>query len=161
MEILITEEIIQDAKKKQKSKFILDRSFTKNEENHFAGFVGEALFHKQYPTAIYEGYSPDFFLKNKKIEIKTAGTNYTPKPFWQKAIPQEEIDNHDFDYIVIVSVMLDLSKGWLVGYLDRQSFMDKTFFTYPGDIPESGAEKYIRGGYTIRFDQLIPFPNHQ
>jgi hypothetical protein len=142
-EILITE----DQKKRAKELYefnVLNGSVTKGKGNE-VGALGEIIVWDKYKSKTkYVGdYNYDMIIKGVKVDVKTKAQNLPPS------------DHHTYnifafntkqkcDYYCFVVILNDLTKGWIVGWKEKEAFFKEAKFRKKGDVDDNTPNSSFR-----------------
>jgi hypothetical protein len=119
LEIDITPEMIAVAKESAKQISSLNNSITKGEAALW-GKLGEAIVAKAYPqNRPINTYNYDMIIDGHRVEVKTHRTTAIPKPHYYAHIPEFN-QRQETDAYMFCRVLYDMSKGWILGYLEPQ-----------------------------------------
>ena len=157
IEILITEEQRKRANELYDFK-ILKGSVTKGEGNK-VGALGEIIVWDKYKNiTTYEGnYDYDLIIKNTKVDVKSKLQTVPPQPNHTCNIFAYNT-RQKTDYYCFVVILSDLSKGWIVGWKDKESFFKEATFKKKGESDDNAPNSSFRfrdDCYCMRLDKLI------
>lgn len=120
----------------------------RNGSGNIAGFLGEECFLYHYPDAIrVNGYEFDMVLNNFKVEIKTKDRTIEPSSHFECSISTHN-PNQETDFYFFVSLLRqgdDYTKGYLLGYMDKDTYFKKAIMRKKGDIDPSN-------NFTVKHD---------
>ena len=137
--IKITNKHIELAEKMSKSMGTLNNSITKGQGN----IVGA-----EYLDIILDNtYDYDLIYKNKKIDVKSKKVTTPPKSYYECSIAALNT-KQKCDLYIFTRITKDLSKGWILGYLDKENYLNIRirFSTGPA---HHRRMKPIKSEYTI------------
>lgn len=101
------------------------RTIVKGEGN-VVGFAGEEMFSQAFPKAVKaDSRDYDFVLNGKKIDVKTRGSDKTPRMDWDCKIPEYSVNQQACDIYVFVISRNDASSGLVLGWISKQDFKAK------------------------------------
>lgn len=94
----------------------------------YLGYLGDAVFQKEYPYAEHCDRSDyDFLLAHNKIDVKSWWSKYKPKIEYFVQIPFRDIDRMPEVYVFIcLNVEHDI--GWIVGWIYAETFKETAAF---------------------------------
>jgi hypothetical protein len=156
--IYIKPEQIEEAKDLYNFKN-LKNSIT-NGESQLHGAVGEViameLLRSRGNEVKYEGdYNYDLISNGKKIDVKTIKSNHEPKDEYNANI---SAFNHtqQTDYYLWCYVSLDMTYGYVIGYLDKDEFYRIAELKKKGEI-DYGEWIFKSDTYTTKIKNLKKF----
>lgn len=95
-------------------------------QGNLIGFAGEAMFHKACPQALkVDSRDFDFKLGGLKIDVKTRGSDKSPRADWDCKIPSYSVAQQACDVYVFVITRNDATQGLVVGWITKASFKEK------------------------------------
>jgi hypothetical protein len=147
VEIIITPDMIREAKELAEQLGTLRNSIRKGEGN-LAGFLGEVCFLKHYVDAHRDNdYNHDIVIHNKRVEVKTKDRTVTPKPYYECSIANYNTKQLT-DYYYFVSLLREgtqYTKAYLLGYKTKDEYFKNAKFLKKGSIDPSN-------NFTVRAD---------
>jgi hypothetical protein len=156
--INITPEQIEEAKNLYDFK-CLKNSITKG-ESQLHGAVGEViameLLRSRGNEVKYEGdYNYDLISNGKRIDVKTIRTDKEPTDEFNANI---SAFNHtqQTDYYLWCAVSIDLSYGYVIGYLDKDEFYKIAELKKKGEI-DWGNWMFKSDTYTTKIKNIKKF----
>lgn len=84
---------------------------------------------------------PDFVLYGKRVDVKTVKRKVPPRPDYTAQITARH-KSYPIDELFFLSYEYSINKMWLLGGIDKPSFLKKAFYYKEGDR--------VHGDYTIR-----------
>jgi hypothetical protein len=147
VEVLITQEMIEEAQRKSKEMGVLKRSIRKGKGN-VIGFLGEFVAHKVLGGMIDNDFDHDILLDDfmTTIDVKTKSTTVTPTPNYDCSVTVSNL-HQKCDYYCFVRVKDDYSKGWYLGTYEKQAYLKDAIRMNKGDYDPSN-------NYTVKDDCL-------
>ena len=132
-EISVTQEILEDAKKKASDMGRIKNSITKGDGN-IAGFLGEFLCASLLPygSKISNTYDYDIVSGDKFIDVKTKRTKVAPREYYDCSVAAFNTKQKCSHY-VFTRVLNDFSKGWLLGWMPKDEYFNSSRFLKKGD----------------------------
>ena len=103
-------------------------------------------------------YDYDMIINGKTVDVKSKRANYPPKPGYKVAVSSWNTKQR-CDYYVFTFVMNDMSKVYIPGYLDKDSYYKKALFFKKGDVVLEGLNKgwsFSADCYILNFTELKP-----
>jgi len=137
--IYITPEQIEEAKDLYNFK-CLKNSIT-NGESQIYGALGEvitmAFLRSKGKEVKYEGdYNYDLISNGKKIDVKTIKTDKEPTDEFNANIDANNTTQKT-DFYLWCSVSVDMTYGYVIGYLDKDKFYKIAYLKKKGEIDHS------------------------
>jgi len=116
---------------------VLNGSVTRGEGNE-VGALGEILVLDKYKDkAEYVGdYNYDLIIKDKKVDVKTKKQNVPPANHHTYNIFAFNT-TQKCDYYCFVVIHKDLTKGWIVGWKQKDEFFKTAKFRKKGEVDDS------------------------
>ena len=143
-EIEITTEIIDNARVKAKELGHLRNSITKGKGN-LIGFIGEEIALSCLGGEATNTYDYDLTLNNgTTVDVKTKSTSVKPLSHYDCSVAAYNT-KQKCDAYAFVRVKNDLSVGWYLGILPKNTYLDIAEKFDKGDIDPSN-------GFTVRAD---------
>lgn len=167
IEVQITEEMVEIAKQKSREMGKLRNSILKGEGN-VSGFIGEqiALQVLGGEWANREGcsYQYDMILPDgRTVDVKTKQRGVAPRPHYNCSVsnfnPDQKCDLYGF-----VSVLKNREgeylKGWFLGTIPKQEFMDRATFATQGTHDPSNNFNTPASCYNLTIEELQNVQGH-
>ena len=100
---------------------------SEQESRNLIGFTGEAMFHSfcKQATPTPHNKDHDFILQDRRIDIKSRGSDIRPEPDWDCKIPAYSVERQHCDIYVFAIVRKDGSGGYLLGWLPKEEFLKR------------------------------------
>ena len=153
IEVLISDDIKQKAKKKAQELGNLNNSITKGDGN-ISGFIGEFIAAEIMNGNVHNTFDYDVVLKDgTKIDVKTKRTTVKPKDFYECSVAQYNT-NQKCDGYAFVRVKNDLSVGWFLGYLSKDRYFKIAKRLKKGDIDPSNNFVVKADCYNVKISEL-------
>jgi len=122
----------------------------------YLGYLGDAVFHKEYPYAEHCDLSDyDFILAHNKIDVKAWWSKYKPKPAYFVQIPAIDMDRRPEVY-VFVCLNEGHGLGWIVGWIYAEAFKKLAAFRKK-DEERGLAIKYTADCFEMQVSGLGTF----
>ena len=155
-EILITDDQRKRAKELYEFK-VLKGSVTEGKGNE-VGALGEIIVWDKYKnkTKYVGSYDYDMIIKGVKVDVKTKAQNFPPASHHTYNIFAYNT-KQKCDYYCFVAILSDLSKGWIIGWKEKEKFFKEAIFKKKGEVDDAGTnEGWVFKGdcYCLNNDQL-------
>jgi len=152
-EVEITLDMIDKARTKSTEMGVLKNSIIRGNGN-IAGFVGEQIALQCLKGEWQNTYEYDILMPNgQRIDVKTKQTSVAPLPDYDCSIAKfntkQECDSYAF-----VRVKKDLTVGWYLGKIDKETFFDKARFMKKGTVDPSNNYKVQADCYNLKIKEL-------
>ena len=159
IEVEITKDMVQEALDRAALVPVLRNSDTNGHGQKIAALSdlmvqktcgGRILSDKSYD---FDWISPKLFL----FEIKAKERNVVPQP-WHNCAVKEYNTKQKCDYYLFTSIFGDYSRGWILGYIKKESFFDLAEYYKSGEIdPDPRGDKYAfpSSCYNLKIEKLI------
>ena len=153
IEVEITDEMLLEARDSAKELGKLKNSIEKGAGN-LAGFLGEiivreTLGYKSDSTYDYDLVDP----KGLKIDVKTKRTTVTPKPDYDCSVAAFNTKQKGDKYI-FVRVLGDLSKGWILGEMNKEEYFESARYMRKGKIDPANGFRVKANCYNVAIQDL-------
>jgi|TARA_Y100000310_G_scaffold78174_1_gene74789 hypothetical protein len=153
LELKVSNETLISARKKAEEMGVLRNSITKGQGN-VAGFIGEELSQKVYGGKLDNTYQHDLVLEDgRRVDVKTKRTSVEPQESYDCSVSASQID-YDCDGYVFVRIKNDFSTAWMLGYISKEAFKEKSVFHKKGDIDKSNGFMFRMDCYNIKIKDL-------
>ena len=156
----VTTDIISKAHEKSVEMGTLKNSITKGSGN-LVGFVGEGILHEflleqQQQSSWSNTYEHDIILNNDiAIDVKSKKTNYIPKLEYDCSVAALNT-KQQCDIYVFTRVKGDMSVGWILGFLPKDTYFEEATFMEKGAIDPSNGWKVKTDCYQVPIEKLRP-----
>lgn len=153
IEVEITTNMLEKAKKRATELGVLKNSITKGEGN-LAGFVGEYAALEVIGGEIADTRDYDILRPNgRKADIKTKRCSSIPLPHFECSIANFNTQQNCDDY-VFVRVMNDFSKAWVLGELPKEEYFQKAKFYQQGQFDPRNRWRCKADCYNVAISEL-------
>ena len=132
IELRITPQQIERAKINRKNLPENSNNSIRAGDGTIIGCLGEVVLADYLGVPLCNTYDYDLIYKDQKVEIKTKDRTVPPAPFYNCTVSAANA-TQKCDFYFFMSLLKDMSKGWLVGYLSRNEFFDKAFYLAEGE----------------------------
>lgn len=153
IEVKITSEMIEEAKKEAENLGVLKNSVTRGEGN-IIGILGEMVTAKatgstRASTRDYDLLRPD----GKTSDVKSKKCSSPPEPHFQCSVSDFNT-RQKCDYYVFVRVLRDFSKAWIVGELPKSEYFQKAIFVQQGQFDPANNWRCKADCYNLEIRDL-------
>ena len=153
IEVEITDEMVNEARKLAKDLGKLKNSIEKGAGN-LAGFIGEILVRETFGYKTESTYDYDLVdPKGLKIDVKTKRTTVTPKPDYDCSVAAFNT-KQKCDKYVFVRVLNDLSKGWILGEMNKEEYFESARYMRKGKIDPANGFRVKANCYNVAIQDL-------
>ena len=153
IEVLITDEMVNEARKCAADIGKLKNSIEKGAGN-LAGCIGEILVRE---TLGYKKDSTyDYDLRDQEgrtIDVKTKRTTVTPKPEYDCSVAAFNT-KQKCDKYVFVRVLNDLTKGWILGEMNKEEYFDTARYMPKGKYDPANGFRVKANCYNVSIKDL-------
>jgi len=153
----ITGEDIKEAKLLANNMGTLQNSITKGQGN-VHGFLGEIITSKFLKSKLSNTYDYDIIHNNLKIDVKTKRVTTPPRDYYECSVASLNTKQL-CDIYVFTRVLKDMTKGWLLGYINKKDYFDKAVLLKKGDIDPSNNWKVKTDCYNLPINKLNNIEN--
>ena len=153
----ITGEDIKEAKLLANNMGTLQNSITKGQGN-VHGFLGEIITSKFLKSKLSNTYDYDIVYNNIKIDVKTKRVTTPPRDYYECSVASLNTKQL-CDIYVFTRVLKDMTKGWLLGYINKKDYFDKAVLLKRGDIDPSNNWKVKTDCYNLPINKLNNIEN--
>jgi len=153
----ITGEDIKEAKLLANNMGTLQNSITKGQGN-VHGFLGEIITSKFLKSKLNNTYDYDIIHNNLKIDVKTKRVTTPPRDYYECSVASLNTKQL-CDIYVFTRVLKDMTKGWLLGYINKKDYFDKAVLLKKGDIDLSNNWKVLTDCYNLPINKLNNIEN--
>ena len=155
--INITDKDIKEAKLLANSMGKLRNSITKGQGN-VHGFLGEIITSKFLKSKLNNTYDYDIIHNNLKIDVKTKRVTTPPRDYYECSVASLNTKQL-CDIYVFTRILKDMTKGWLLGYINKKDYFDKAVLLKKGDIDLSNNWKVLTDCYNLPINKLNNIEN--
>lgn len=158
IEVEITKDMVQEALDRAALVPVLRNSDTNGHGQKIAA-LSDLMVQKTWGGRILSDKSYDFDWISPKLflfEIKAKERNVVPQP-WHNCAVKEYNTKQKCDYYLFTSIFGDYSRGWILGYIKKESFFDLAEYYKSGEIdPDPRGDKYAfpSSCYNLKIEQL-------
>ena len=149
----ITGEDIKEAKLLANNMGTLQNSITKGQGN-VHGFLGEIITSKFLKSKLSNTYDYDIIYNN----IKTKRVTTPPRDYYECSVASLNTKQL-CDIYVFTRVLKEMTKGWLLGYINKKDYFDKAVLLKKGDIDPSNNWKVKTDCYNLPINKLNNIEN--
>lgn len=132
IKMITTPEMLEQARNEADKIGRLKNSI-RNGEGNVYGCLGEIMVRKYFKEKADNNLDYDLTLRNLKIEVKTKVRSGMPLPHYDCTVSDYNA-KQQCDFYVFVSMLKDLSAGWIVGALTKDEFFKEATFSRKGDV---------------------------
>ena len=152
-EVEISLDMIDKARAKSTEMGVLKNSILRGNGN-IAGFIGEQIALQCLGGEWQNTYEYDILMPNgKRIDVKTKQTSVAPLPDYDCSIAKFNT-KQDCDSYAFGRVKKDLTIGWYLGTIAKDSFFDKARFMKKGTVDPSNNYKVQADCYNLKIKDL-------
>ena len=153
IEIEISLDMIDKARSKSTELGVLKNSIIKGNGN-IAGFVGEQIALRCLGGEWHNTYEYDILMPDGDcIDVKTKQTSVVPLPEYDCSIAKFNTKQKCNSY-AFVRVKRDLTIGWYLGKINKETFFEKARFLKKGTVDPSNNYKVQADCYNIKIGEL-------
>lgn len=154
IEVNITKDQIERAKALYEFDH-LKNSIAAGKSNIF-GALGEIIAHDYLTyhgksSAIAGNYDYDLIVESTKIDVKTKRTTVTPKGHYNCSVADYNT-SQNCDYYLFCRIKEDLSKGYILGFVEKSLFYEQAEFKTKGEY--DGAFEFKADCYNLPIKNL-------
>ena len=159
IEVEITKDMVQEALDRAALVPVLRNSDTNGHGQKIAA-LSDLMVQKTWGGRILSDKSYDFDWISPKLflfEIKAKERNVVPQP-WHNCAVKEYNTKQKCDYYLFTSIFGDYSRGWILGYIKKESFFDLAEYYKSGEIdPDPRGDKYAfpSSCHNLKIEKLI------
>lgn len=117
------------------------------------GFLGEIITANFLKVNIANTYDYDIIFNSIKIDVKTKRVNTPPRDHYECSIADLNT-KQKCDVYVFTRILNDMTKGWLLGYINKKEYFEKANFLKKGSIDPSNNWKVSTDCYNLAIHQL-------
>lgn len=148
----ITDNDIKEAKRLSHNMGTLQNSITQGQGN-IHGFLGEIITSKFLKSKLNNTYDYDIIHNNLKIDVKTKRVTTPPKDYYECSVASLNT-KQQCDIYIFTRVLKDMTKGWVLGYINKKEYFDKAIFLKKGNIDPSNNWKVSTDCYNLPIKEL-------
>ena len=152
-EITITLDMIECARQKCTEMGVLHNSILRGRGN-LAGFVGEQIALQCLGGEINNTFEYDIVLPDgRTVDVKTKQTSVRPLPEYDCSVAKYNT-KQDCDFYAFVRVKGDLTIGWYLGMIEKDTYFEKAQFLTKGEVDSSNGYKVKADCYNVKIKDL-------
>ena len=155
--IKISKSFIDKAKSKSNQMGQLRNSITKGAGN-IHGFLGEIITAQELKAEENNTYDYDIKLNGLTIDVKTKRVNTPPRDYYECSIANLNT-KQKCDVYVFTRILNDMTKGWLLGYINKKDYFEKATFLKKGSVDPSNNWKVLTDCYNLPINKLNNIEN--
>jgi|TARA_R110000803_G_scaffold186739_1_gene249114 hypothetical protein len=150
----ITQEMRDKAKEMSSEMGTIKGSFMKGQGNIY-GFLGELCFLEVMKDAEHKNtYEYDLVLSDgKTLDVKTKKTTVEPKPNYECSVSTWNL-KQECDLYGFARVHKDMDVGWVLGVMDKESFLKDGTHYNKGDYDPSNRYTVKSECYSVAIEDL-------
>tara|TARA_R110002020_G_C15864991_1_gene737516 strand:+ start:125 stop:622 length:498 start_codon:yes stop_codon:yes gene_type:complete len=157
-EILITKDMINKAKAKANQMGTIKNSITKGQGN-IAGFIGEEIVLNYLNEKDNNSYDYDLILKDgRKVDVKTKRTTVKPRTNYDCSVAAFNT-KQKCDVYIFCRILNDMSKGWILGYKDKEDYFNEARFMKKNEIDPANNFRVRADCYNVAIEDLESIDN--
>jgi len=157
-EILITKDMINKAKAKANQMGTIKNSITKGQGN-IAGFIGEEIVLNYLNEKDNNSYDYDLILKDgRKVDVKTKRTTVKPRTNYDCSVAAFNT-KQKCDVYIFCRILNDMSKGWILGYKDKEDYFNEARFMKKNEIDPANNFRVKADCYNVAIEDLESIDN--
>lgn len=153
IEIEITSDMIDQARIRSDQLGELKNSVTRGKGN-MTGFLGELVANQFIGGEIKNTYDYDILLEDgTTIDVKSKSCNSPPKPHFECSISDYNT-KQKCDKYLFVRVLKDHSKAWILGWIDKNAYYEKSDFYEQGQMDRSNGWRAKCDCWNLKIQEL-------
>ena len=152
IEVKLTKDIMDRAKKKAASVGILPGSITGGLSN-VVGAIGEVIVGDVLDAEHVNTIHYDLVKNGNRIDVKTKRCNTKPFPNYDCSIAAHG-SSQDCDTYVFVRVKIDMTRAWILGGISKGRFLQQATRYSKGDVDPSNGFVFRTDCYNIPISKL-------
>jgi hypothetical protein len=155
IECQIDDSLIELSRKRQLKMGVLAKSFTQGRGSLY-GFIGEYLALSVVGGELADTFDYDIMSDlTYTYDVKTKKVSSIPKPHYECSVSAYQRRQKCEAYI-FCRVLKDMSKGWVLGWMPKDEYFEKSRFLMEGD--RDGVYTVRESCYNLPISQLMMFP---
>lgn len=151
IDIEITDSMREAAQAKADDLGSINRSMLDGKGN-MIGFLGEEIMLHKFECTQNNTYDYDIMVGDKKIDVKTKHCTTVPRETYECSI--QTYYDQKCDYYVFIRILKDLSRGWILGAIKKDEFMDKAIHYKKGYRDKSNDFTFKADSYNLPISKL-------
>ena len=150
--------MINKAKAKANQMGTIKNSITKGQGN-IAGFIGEEIVLNYLNEKDNNSYDYDLILKDgRKVDVKTKRTTVKPRTNYDCSVAAFNT-KQKCDVYIFCRILNDLSKGWILGYKDKEDYFNEARFMKKNEIDPANNFRVRADCYNVAIEDLESIDN--
>ena len=150
--------MINKAKAKANQMGTIKNSITKGQGN-IAGFIGEEIVLNYLNEKDNNSYDYDLILKDgRKVDVKTKRTTVKPRINYDCSVAAFNT-KQKCDVYIFCRILNDLSKGWILGYKDKEDYFNEARFMKKNEIDPANNFRVRADCYNVAIEDLESIDN--
>jgi hypothetical protein len=156
IECQIDDSLIELSRKRQLKMGVLAKSFTRGRGSVY-GFIGEYLALDVVGGELSDTFDYDI-MSDLAYDVKTKKVATKPKPHYECSVSAYQRRQKCEAYI-FCRVLKDMSKGWVLGWMPKDEYFEKSRFLMEGD--RDGLYTVRESCYNLPISELMTFPEDE
>ena len=148
----IFKEDIELAKKMSSNMGTLNNSITRGQGN-IIGFLGEIIVAKHLDIIQKNTYDYDLIFNNKKIDVKSKKVTTPPREYYECSVAALNT-KQKCDLYVFTRIKNDFSEGWILGYLEKEKYLNNSKFLKKGSVDPDNNWTVLTDCYNLPINKL-------
>ena len=150
--------MINKAKAKANQMGTIKNSITKGQGN-IAGFIGEEIVLNYLNEKDNNSYDYDLILKDgRKVDVKTKRTTVKPRINYDCSVAAFNT-KQKCDVYIFCRILNDMSKGWILGYKDKEDYFNEARFMKKNEIDPANNFRVRADCYNVAIEDLESIDN--
>ena len=150
--------MINKAKAKANQMGTIKNSITKGQGN-IAGFIGEEIVLNYLNEKDNNSYDYDLILKDgRKVDVKTKRTTVKPRTNYDCSVAAFNT-KQKCDVYIFCRILNDMSKGWILGYKDKEDYFNEARFMKKNEIDPANNFRVRADCYNVAIEDLESIDN--
>ena len=130
----------------------LNNSITKGEGN-VIGFLGEIIVANELGINLDNTYDYDLIFDGKKIDVKSKRVTSEPRDYYECSVAALNT-KQKCDVYMFTRIKSDLSEGWILGYLDKEKYLNDSKFLKKGSVDPDNNWRVRTDCYNLPINKL-------
>jgi hypothetical protein len=152
IEVKLTKDIIDRAKKKAAAVGVLQGSITGGLSN-VVGAIGEVIVGDAMGANEVNTFNYDLVKDGNRIDVKTKRCNTKPFPNYDCSVASHGLQQ-DCDTYVFVRIKIDMTRAWILGEISKGKFLQQSVRYSKGDVDPSNGFVFKADCYNIPISKL-------
>ena len=150
--------MINKAKAKANQMGTIKNSITKGQGN-IAGFIGEEIVLNYLNEKDNNSYDYDLILKDgRKVDVKTKRTTVKPRINYDCSVAAFNT-KQKCDVYIFCRILNDMSKGWILGYKDKEDYFNEARFMKKNEIDPANNFRVRADCYNVAIEDFESIDN--